>query len=291
MSQQASGSSGRERLQKMKAAEQKAKKRNRALALIAGILVVVLAIVFGMWLVSSKQKEADDKKAAESAKSKNFIPTVTSLPQSVYDQVGAGDTQKDTLKATGKKPIERNGKPLVMYMGAEFCPFCAMERWSTVAALSRFGTFTKLKGAVSSPNEGEMSNINTMSFHGSSYKSDYITFKAYETSDRHGKEIEKIPAADQKLMQSLGAQGSIPWQTWGGVATVDGGSFNGQMLVGKSHAEIAEAMKDPNSDIAKAVIGAANVQSAQICKLTKNQPAKVCNSAGVKAAAKQLPKQ
>ena len=29
-------------------------------------------------------------------------------------------------------------------MGAEFCPFCAAERWPLIVALSRFGRFTTL---------------------------------------------------------------------------------------------------------------------------------------------------
>ena len=32
-----------------------------------------------------------------------------------------------------------SGKCLVFFMGAEFCPFCAAERWAIVGALDRFG--------------------------------------------------------------------------------------------------------------------------------------------------------
>ena len=35
-------------------------------------------------------------------------------------------------------------------MGAEFCPYCATERWSVVMALSKFGTFSHLVGTTSS---------------------------------------------------------------------------------------------------------------------------------------------
>ena len=38
-----------------------------------------------------------------------------------------------------------DGKPGVLYIGAEFCPFCATERWAMVNALGRFGTFSGLK--------------------------------------------------------------------------------------------------------------------------------------------------
>src|SRR5699024_3771651 len=36
-------------------------------------------------------------------------------------------------------------KPVVLYMGAEFCPFCASLRWPLVLALLRFGDFEGLR--------------------------------------------------------------------------------------------------------------------------------------------------
>jgi hypothetical protein len=37
-----------------------------------------------------------------------------------------------------------SGKPIVLYVGGEFCPYSAAERWSPVVALSRFGAFSNL---------------------------------------------------------------------------------------------------------------------------------------------------
>ena len=62
------------------------------------------------------------------------------------------------------------------------------------------------------------------------------------------------------------------------------------MLEGKSRAEIAAALSDPTSDIAKAVVGNANVLTAAICEATGNKPSDVCTSAGVKAGAVALAK-
>ncbi|MGC1183573.1 MAG: DUF929 family protein, partial [Candidatus Dormiibacterota bacterium] len=36
----------------------------------------------------------------------------------------------------------------VVYVGAEFCPYCALQRWALLVALSKFGTFTNLSNAV-----------------------------------------------------------------------------------------------------------------------------------------------
>ena len=59
-------------------------------------------------------------------------------------------------------------------------------------------------------------------------------------------------------------------------------------MQGKTHQQVATALADPSSDIAKAVDGTANVITAAICKSTTGSPAAVCGSAGVQAAAKQL---
>ena len=66
-------------------------------------------------------------------------------------------------------------------------------------------------------------------------------------------------------------------------AMVSGSSYSPQLFAGKTQQQVADALSDPNSDIAKAVGGAANAFTAQLCKLTNNQPADVCSSAAVAA--------
>jgi hypothetical protein len=49
--------------------------------------------------------------------------------------------------------VAGGGKPEVLYIGAEYCPYCGTERWSMIVALSRFGTFRGLKEIRSSPTD------------------------------------------------------------------------------------------------------------------------------------------
>ena len=42
-------------------------------------------------------------------------------------------------------PLSSGGKPEVLYVGTEFCPYCAAESWSLIVALSRFGQFSGLQ--------------------------------------------------------------------------------------------------------------------------------------------------
>lgn len=69
-----------------------------------------------------------------------------------------------------------------------------------------------------------------------------------------------------------------------------GASYVPGLLKGKTHAQVATALSDPSSPIAKAVDGAANAITAAICATTDQQPANVCTATGVEAAASQLGK-
>ena len=56
---------------------------------------------------------------------------------------------KGVFSPTPKQPplTARTGKkkPELLYIGAEYCPYCAASRWPLIIALSRFGTFKGLR--------------------------------------------------------------------------------------------------------------------------------------------------
>ena len=75
-----------------------------------------------------------------------------------------------------------------------------------------------------------------------------------------------------------GSEGAIPFIYFGGKYLIAGASYNPQVLAGKSWDQIASALTNPSSNIAKAVGGTANYITAAICKMTGNQPASACTS-------------
>ena len=77
----------------------------------------------------------------------------------------------------------------------------------------------------------------------------------------------------------VSSPGSIPFMDFGGKWIISGASYNYQVLQGQSWSQIAAALRDPSSTIAKGVIGTANYFTAAICKLTDNQPASACTPA------------
>ena len=62
----------------------------------------------------------------------------------------------------------------MLYMGAEYCPYCAAERWAMVVALSRFGTFSGLSTVHSASTErDDLPEQPTWTFASSTYTSKY----------------------------------------------------------------------------------------------------------------------
>ena len=51
-------------------------------------------------------------------------------------------------------PLTNSGKIVIVYVGAEYCPYCAAERWAIVTALETFGTFSGLQPIASAAETG-----------------------------------------------------------------------------------------------------------------------------------------
>jgi uncharacterized protein DUF929 len=284
------------RAQEAIAEQRRAEARKRKRLAIAGAAVgVVLLIALGAVIAKVASNGPKSGGAASTTASNDVIAKVTAVPAATLDKIGKGSIKAGPTAITGQPVLTANGKPLVVYMGAEYCPFCAAQRWAMVVALSRFGTFSNL-GETSSSSRDAFPNTPTLSFHGSTYTSKYLTFQGVETqsnevSGNFYAQLDTPTAQQQDLLDKFDAppyvtansKGSIPFIDFGNQAMVSGSSYSPQLFAGKTQQQVADALSDPNSDIAKAVGGAANAFTAQLCKLTNNQPAAVCTSPGVQA--------
>jgi thiol-disulfide isomerase/thioredoxin len=220
----------------------------------------------------------------------SVVSKVTNVPASTLDKIGSGSFTGKIQPVSGGTPLTSGGKPEMLYMGAEYCPYCAAERWSMIVALSRFGTFSGLSTVHSSTTDTP-SNLRTFTFHGSSYTSKYLTFTPVEMqtnvldqSTGNYPVLEKPTAAQQALLTKYDAApyttsaGAIPFIYFGGKYLSVGATYDPTVLNGKSWDQIASALSDPNSAIAKAIGGSANHITAAICKMTGNQPASACTA-------------
>jgi len=256
-------------------------------------VAVVLLLVLVAVLVGKRSSPSGQPTATQQAP--KTIAAVASRLASVspatFNAVGAGSaTGLKTI--TGAPALTANGHPEVLYVGGEFCPYCAAERWALAAALSRFGTLSGLHFIHSSPTDGD---IPTLSFYKSGYSSKYLAFapvewygEADDPSTPFGHVYLQQPTAPEAALFDKYANGSLPFVDIGNRYIVPAAQYEPEDLAGLSWAQIAAAMQDPSSQVARDIDGAANSLTAAICKVTNGQPGGVCTSAGVRAAAGSL---
>jgi len=255
---------------------------------IPGAVVLVVVIVLVIVAVSGGGAKKSPSSAIDyTPAAAGVVSDATSVPLATFNQVkvpsGAASAPTVISKAT---PLTLNGKPEILYMGDEWCPYCGASRWPMVVALSRFGTFTGLKTTMSSGSDVDP-DTNTFSFVGSTYTSPYVSFVPVEMQNSSHVNLQTPTAAQAKILQTYDSQGSVPFIDFGNKYVVNS-TYDPAVLQGLSWAQIASQLADPTSTVARNIDGSANFMSAIICKLTNGQPGGVCTSAGVEAAASIL---
>jgi hypothetical protein len=280
----------RERVAAQRAAARKADIRNRIFITGGSILAVVVVVV--AFIIFKANQNAAQKGSGTSATGAalpaSVIKDVTAVPATTLNAIGPGSTVSKAVTSISGSALTSAGKPEVLYIGAEYCPYCATERWSMVVALSRFGTFSGLRGIYSSSTDVDPSTP-TLTFYKSTYTSKYLTFTPVETTteDRNTR-LQTPTAAQAKIWQKYDSAGNIPFIDFGNKYLINQVTYDPAVLKGKTWAQIAAALNDKSSAIAKGADGSANVMTAAICKLTHNQPANVCTSPMITSLAGQL---
>ena len=263
---------------------------------MAVVIIVVAALIVAKVSTGTGQPKSG---VTASTAADAVVAKASAVPLSAFDTVGVGTVSAFPVSAGGAPALTLNGLPRVFYAGAEYCPYCATERWAVVVAMSRFGAWTGLGETRSSPSDVYPSTA-TFTFHGASFTGSAVAFSGYELQSNQVVNgtyatLDKLSSADQALMTKYDASpffssaGSIPFIDIGGKYLMNGASYSPQVLSGKDQAQIADALADPTSAIAKGVLGTANVITAAVCRLTNNTPSSVCTSSGVTAAAAKLP--
>jgi hypothetical protein len=280
--------------------------RRAPMALVTWAFVVLVLLIVAILLVLKiTQGSTTVAPPPVAPAAASVVQAATSVPLSAFDAVGADPNSAipgPTL-LSGQPPVTDLGRPAVVYVGAEFCPYCAAERWVLVVALGRFGTFAHL-GATSSSSDEVFPGTATFSFDGASYRSRYVSFSAVEeygdtpskTAPAGFPRLHALTSLQQTVMRrydtpSVTTQaGALPFVDVDNRMLVVGAAvgFSPGILNGNSMSQIASALDQPSNAIAQAVLSQANELSAVICAATANSPASVCKSQGVLAGAHAL---
>jgi hypothetical protein len=156
-----------------------------------------------------------------------------------------------------------------------------------IIALSRFGTFSGLETSSSSSSD-VYPNTPSFTFRNATYTSQYIDFKAVESSDRNHNPLQSPTAVEQQLISRYDSGGSIPFIDIGNRYALVGATYSPEALAGMSWQAVSDALKDPSTVQAKAILGSANLFTAAICKLTSDQPSSICSTAAIQAIEQKL---
>jgi thiol-disulfide isomerase/thioredoxin len=268
------------------------------------IVVAIVYIVVALTGSTPKNPSATDRPAAPAA----LVSAVGTIPASVFNSVGLGaavsngSADPPFVKTTGQKPLSSGGKPQVVYVGGEYCPYCAIDRWALIAALSRFGTFSDLKLMSSSLSDSVSPGTPTFTFFNSTYTSPYFVFTPLEIENVNETTagMPSIPAALDPVVTKYSSSTYFPTNTEGGIGFpfVDVGNqyiesgdpnwLDPSLIQHLSRAQIAAAMLIPSNVAAQMIDAQANYVAAGVCSIDGNMPTSVCTSSGVKLAAKSL---
>jgi hypothetical protein len=252
-----------------------------AAATVGAIALLVVAFLAYRWATTPAPPVISPDSAAV------VISTITSLPPTELEQVGSGSATNLIKKISGTPLTGPDGKPEVFYLGAEYCPYCAAERWPMIVALSRFGRFTGLQTTTSSSTD-VYANTPTFTFRSATFTSQYVDFTSVETTDRNQNALQTATSQQMALVSKYDTSNSIPFVDFGNRHAFAGAMYLPDILAGMSWRQVADAIQQPGSPQARAILGSANLITAAICQLTGQQPAPVCSGPSIQAIETKL---
>ncbi|MDV3278491.1 MAG: DUF929 domain-containing protein [Nitrososphaerales archaeon] len=257
----------------------KKRERNRRLLIVSALVAVIAVVIVGAYALSTLQTPGSNLQ--------QFVgtPVSSTVYHAMYAaaQTSYGNSNSSLLsqpKSFSGQPFTAGGKPIVVYIGADYCPYCAFQRWAIIVALMRFGNFTDLHYMVSAPSPEVFPNSPTFTFYQSTYSSKYIVFQGYEQQDGNGTPLQTVPNNYTAVFSQFGS--SYPFLDIGNKYIVSDAFEYPTLLGGKNWTQIAQLLGGSNQ-LSNEVIDSANMITAAICKLTGGTPISVCGNSNISA--------
>lgn len=275
----------------------KMRRRGWKQSYMVGIVLLLLAVIIVAFVIISN---AQSSVPPPTLASTQVFNDVTKVDTNILAVVGIGGVQNPLQSIKGSPPalVGPTGKPEFLYIGAEYCPFCAAQRWAMIVALSRFGSFSQLYQTTSSATDVYPSTptftFNPKLYKGPVYTSQYVDFVPVEETGNVANSSGSYPilqtptTQQQQLLTTYDAPpyttasnaGSIPFVDIANkfVAIGLGQGFSPQDLANMQWSAIASSLADDSSAISKHILGSANYLTAGICIATGQQPGSVCST-------------
>lgn len=258
------------------------RKRSNAVYIIP-ILIVVTGIV-GYYIFTQSGTVGGSSPLVGQQVSATVLNDLSGVSMSTLNQIGKASSVNSPTTLSSGSPLTLNGKPEILYMGAEYCPYCAAERWAMVVALDKFGNFTGIQYMQSSSTD-VYPNTSTFTFVGATYTSKYVTLVTVEQADRNNQPLQSATTEETSLLTTYDTGGTIPFIDIGNTYAITSSQFLPSALrVGDSSTgaaynwtQISSRLNNASSIPALNVDGAANRLISAICKIDGGAPASVCS--------------
>ena len=257
-------------------ARQAAERRNRLIvigSLVAAVAVVAVVIV----AISGSSSGGKPRQPAPPA----AVSQMSGVPTSVLVDASTKVTALNFAQTATGGTLTKDGKPEVLFIGAEFCPICGAERWPMTLALMKFGTFNNLQKTHSAIADG---NVGTWSYYGATYTSQYLAFQPYEIytnqpSGGYYKTLEKLPSDAQGIWTAnLGSNLTFPFIDFAGKNVLETAQFNPSAIYNHSFDTILGAVGSNDQTIGASIDASAAVFTKYLCGITNDQPGDVCSA-------------
>jgi len=224
---------------------------------------IVVAVVIGFVASSLSSGGAT---ASEGPASPTVVTQATTVARGVLTQVGESREATALQPVRNGSPLTVDGKPGIVFVSEESCPFCAAERWPVVIALSHFGSWHHL-GATTSSSTDVYPSTATFSFRNATFDSPYLALRTTELANNAGRPLQPESSLDAQLINhydvppyvnSADQTGAVPFLDIDNHDVLAGAQYNPQVLAGLSISQIAAQLDNPDSPVAMAIDESAN---------------------------------
>lgn len=221
------------------------------------------------------------------------VAAVSGLSQAVLDNVGLQPDVTPPVLLHGQHVLRIDGKPEILYLGSEPCPFCAAQRWAFVIAMSRFGTWSDL-GVTHSAQDDVDPMTATFTFSRARFVSPFVSVVTVE----HLSSV-KLPNGPYVTLQPISSEedrlykrytsaryfpgnvGGLPFQDFGNQVVMSSSEFDPGILHNLTAEAIAADLSDYSNPVTRHIVATANYLISATCLIDGERPSSVCHAPGV----------
>jgi hypothetical protein len=259
-------------------------KKSFIYVLALAVAIIIAAILFAL----------NSSSASASANYDNVVVSqaITAKMQAIAENqtlangIGTGIVGGFPTKINASA-LTAQGKPEMLYIGADYCPFCSITRWGLIIALMRFGNFSKLHYMTSSIVDSYPGTA-TFTFYNSTYQSAFINFTGveeftnqYNANISFYNRLQQPTASESNIFDKYDPQQGTPFLDFGNRSISLGALVTPESVKGLNWTTIVSKIDNPSTNVSQAIIGSANVYTAEICVMINNS-APVCSYQYVK---------